>query len=236
MAVGAIVTALEVALVARHAILVGFDAAAIAVAVHAKLDEFVWHVTLRARPRAGGVDGAGTGTAVSLPPERQIRRRHDLDEVHKVERALRRVLRCVVQRAEVMARPGHAGASAGAAARRAHAAHHILGQLRTEAQVMHLVREGVRLGAAEVVVEVVHVHVAIAEALARREVEVAHDLIDADAALDAAALAPLRVELLAVVLALALLHALAVSKGPGLGCVRLPHFGTRIAAARLASC
>lgn len=64
-------------------------------------------------------------------------------------------------------------------------------------------------GAVKVVVQVVHVHVAVAEAAARCDVEVAHDLVDADHAFDPAALVALLVEPLAVSLALALLHALA---------------------------
>ncbi len=57
-------------------------------------------------------------------------------------------------------------------------------------------------------------HVAVAEAAAGRQVEVAHHLVDAQAALDAAALVTLLVQPLGVVLALALLDVLAAPEGP----------------------
>lgn len=67
---------------------------------------------------------------------------------------------------------------------------HGLGDLRPEAQLMDLVREGVAAfdRAVEVVVEIVDVHGAVAEAAAGRDVEVADDLVDSEAALDAASL------------------------------------------------
>jgi hypothetical protein len=76
----------------------------------------------------------------------------------------------------------------------------------------------------------VHVHVAVAEAAAGRDVEVAHHLVDAQTALDAAPFVPLLVQLLAVVLALALLDALAPAEGPPLLRVGLPDLLARVAA------
>ena len=72
---------------------------------------------------------------------------------------------------------------------------HRIRQLRTKPQLVDRVGEGVAAvdGAVEVVLEIVHVHVAVAEALARRKVEVANHLVDPDAAFDAATLAALRV-------------------------------------------
>jgi len=57
-------------------------------------------------------------------------------------------------------------------------------------------------------------HVAVTEALARREVEVAHDLVDTDASLNSASFASLFVEVLRIVLALALFDVLTTAKGP----------------------
>ena len=81
-----------------------------------------------------------------------------------------------------------------------------------------------------VVLKVVHVHVAIAEALAGGNVEVANDLVDAQAAFDAAAFAALLVQTLGVVLALALLDVLATAEGPRGLRVRLADFVARLAA------
>ena len=71
----------------------------------------------------------------------------------------------------------------------------------------------------------------ITEALSRRKVEVANDLVDADAAFDAAALAALLVQLLAVVFALALFDVFAAAEGPGDGGVGFADFGAGVAAA-----
>ena len=71
----------------------------------------------------------------------------------------------------------------------------------------------------------------ITEALSRRKVEVSYDLVDADAAFDAAAFAALLVELLAVVFALALFDVFAAAEGPGDGGVGFAHFGAGVAAA-----
>ena len=112
-----------------------------------------------------------------------------------------------------------------------------IGDLRSEAQIVNLVREGVHLryGHVPVVLEIVHVHVAIAEAAARRKVEVADDLVDSQVALNAAALAPLFIQPLRVVLALALLHALASTEGPGGLCICFAHLVASVAASRLDS-
>lgn len=108
-------------------------------------------------------------------------------------------------------------------------------ELGPKAQRVDLVREGVAAldGAVEVVVQVVHVHVAVAKAAPRRDVEVAHHLVHADRTLDPAALLPLRVQPLAVALALALLDPLAAPERPAVLCVGLPHLIARVAAARL---
>jgi len=72
---------------------------------------------------------------------------------------------------------------------------------------MDCVREGVVSTVLHVVVQVMDVHVAVAEALAWCKVEVTDYLVHLDETLDAAAFAPLRVQVFSVVLALALLYA-----------------------------
>jgi hypothetical protein len=62
-------------------------------------------------------------------------------------------------------------------------------------------------------------------------VEVADDLVHAQAALDAAAFVALLVQALGVVLAQALLDVLALAEGPGRLGVRLPDFVAGVAAA-----
>ena len=68
------------------------------------------------------------------------------------------------------------------------------------------------LAASEVVLKIVDVHVAIAEGLARCEVEVSNHLVDTDATFDTASFPPLLVEVLAVVFPLALLHVLTATE------------------------
>ena len=94
-------------------------------------------------------------------------------------------------------------------------------------------RERVRLFAfldIEVVVQIVHVHCAVAEAPAGRDVEIANDFVHAEAAFDPASLAALRIEFLGVVLAFALFDIFAAAEGPGYGCVGFPHFFAGVAA------
>lgn len=206
------IAACQATLVARHTVLVGLNAVRLALAVVAQLDQL-----------GGNVEDA----SLLLPAERQVGGRDHLDEVHVVVGLLFRLLLCVVERVQVVVRPGHALL--------ANARDDLVRQLGPEAQVVHLVREGVldAVAAGEVVLQVVYVHVAVAETLAGSKVEVSNHLVDADAALDAASLLPLRVQVLAVVFPLALLDALAPTEGPAHAGVSLPHFGASVTAARL---
>ena len=188
---GRVVAARQAPLVARGRVLVGFDAAV-----------------------GRGAEGAQSGVVLLaeagpglLPAERQVRGGHDLDKVHVVEVDVVRLLAGAVERVEVVVGPGQVLV--------AELLVQVVGQLRAEAQVVDRVREGVLGRGVPVVLKVVHVHVAVAEAAAGRDVEVADHLVHAEPALDAAALLPLLVQVLAVVLALALLDALAAAKGPG---------------------
>ncbi|KAI7165215.1 DUF1692-domain-containing protein [Hortaea werneckii] len=137
---------------------------------------------------------------------------------------LERGLRGAVERVEVVVGPGGGedllrGGS--------------IRELGSEAEVVDVVREGMldAFAACEVVLKIVHVHVAVAEGFPRREVEVTDDLVHADPAFDAAPFAPLRVEVLAVVFAFALFYVLAPAEGPAYAGVGVAHFGASVAAA-----
>lgn len=66
----------------------------------------------------------------------------------------------------------------------------------------------------EVIVQIVDVHVAIAETPSWRNVEVSNDLIDSEPAFYAASLLSLSIQSLSVVFALTLLNVLTSSEGP----------------------
>lgn len=206
-----VVAARQAALVAGNGVLVRLDAPA---------------ARRAQRPEVGPVL-ANDAPDLALPAQRQVRRRHDLKEVHKVELAVPGVLARAVQRVQVVVGPGQPVG--------AEPLGHVLGQLRPEPQRVDDVREVVLVpvrARLHVAPEVVDVRVAVAEAAARREVEVAHHLVDAEAPLDAAALLLLLRQPLRVVLALALLDVVAL-EGPALASVGVADFLARVAAARL---
>lgn len=191
VALGGIVAAGKAALVARDRVLVRLDAAVGRGAERAQLGVVL---LAESRPRL-------------FPAQRQVRGRHNLDEVHVVEVDLVGLLVGAVERVQVVVGPGEViGAELLVQG---------VGQLGAEAEVVDDVGEGVLGRRVPVVLEVVHVHVAVAEAAAGGDVEVADDLVHAQAAFDAAALAALLVETLRVVFALALLDALAIAERPG---------------------
>ncbi len=143
-----------------------------------------------------------------LPAERQISSRNHLYEIHKIEGFLGRLLVCVVQRIDVMGRPSRLMLSL-------HICNGNIAKSRAKAEVVDLVREGVRIIIVEIHVQVVHVQVAIGEGLSRSNVEVANDLVDLDIALDTASFFSLCVELFAIVFALTLLDPFATTERPG---------------------
>jgi hypothetical protein len=93
-----------------------------------------------------------------LPAQRQVGSRHDLDEVHVVERLLIGVLICVIKRIDMVVCP-----SARARIRMfpLHLLDHHIAQLRTKPQLVDLVRERMRVLVLEVVLQIVHVQVAV---------------------------------------------------------------------------
>ena len=197
-------------LMARNAILMRLQTAILPPAmaahrqqiVHHQILLLLQHVILRFR----------------LPPQRQVGRADHLHEIHVVERRVVGALVRVVQGIGMVVRPGHLLA-------RAERLRDAIRDLGPEAQVVDRVREGMCgvIRRVEVVVQVVDVHRAVAEAAPGGDVEVPHHLVHAEAALDAAALLALRVEFLAVVLPLALLDVLAFAEGPADAGVGLAH-------------
>ena len=95
-------------LVARDAVLVRLDAAVVAVAEQPDADPI--RVRQCARPCRC------LPLPFFFPAERQVGRRHDLEEVHVVERDLGRVLLGAVERVDVVVRPVAAPARGPAAA------------------------------------------------------------------------------------------------------------------------
>ncbi len=167
------------------------------------------------------------GASHFLPAYREEGRGYNLDKVHKVKVGVVGELLGVVQGIAVVVSPGRRTL--------AQLLDHSLGQLGAEAQVVDVVRKVVLLVTRHlpVVLEVMHVHVAVAETAAGSQMKVAHDLVHLQETVDAAALVPLLFQTLRVVLALALLKGLAVSKGPGHLCICLAHLLARVAAAGL---
>jgi hypothetical protein len=159
-----------------------------------------------------------------LPAKGQVRGRNNLDKVHVVEVGVVGLLLGAVKRITVVVRPGQRFG--------AELLGDVIRELRAESQRMNDVRKGVAAidGGVPVVLEVVHVHVTVAEGASRRQVKVSDHLVHTQAALDAAALVSLLVEALGVVLALTLLDVLAAAKSPRGLSVRFPNFVTRVAA------
>ena len=116
--------------------------------------------------------------------------------------------------------------------------HNGVWKFRSEPQLVNFMRECVAAldWAVEVVLQIVHMHVPIAETLARRKMEVTDDLVYSYPTFDSTALAALGVEVFAVVLALALVYVLAATERPGDPGVCVADFVTGVAAAGLLGC
>jgi hypothetical protein len=84
----------------------------------------------------------------------------------------------------------------------------------------------------EVVIEIMYVHVAIAETPPRGDMEVANNLVDSKASFYPTPFFPLRIQPLSIVFTLALLDVLTTPESPGGRGVRLPNFFAGIATAR----
>lgn len=189
------IAAHEGPLVRGHGVLVRLDAAVVAVADAVAAERDV--------VRGGAVDVRGDA---GVPAERQVGGGDNLDEVHVVEGGQVGLLDGVVERVGVVV-VGPLPAVG-----------ELVRQLGAEAQLVDVVRHRVLLAGwlvqLEVVLQVVHVDVAAAEAAPRRDVEVAHHLVHPQHALQAAPLAPLRVNPRRVPLALALFDVLALAERP----------------------
>jgi len=201
-----VVAALETALVAGSRVLVCLHAAVVDVAEVAKPGKVLAlsGVVLRWRPA-----------------QRQVCSGHNLDKIHKVIVGVAGALLGIVERVQVVVGPRVVLRVPRS---------NIVGELRTEAQLVNLVLERVRNWAVEVVLQVVDVNHAVAETAAGGEVEVANDLVDADRASNTAPFVALLIKLFRIVLTLALLHVLATAKSPAFLCVCLADLVASVAA------
>lgn len=121
-----------------------------------------------------------------LPPEWEIARTNHLDKIHIIERRIVRDLLRLIQRVQMMVRPRHR-------ILRSEPLCHAFRHLGTEAQMMDLMRKGMRIPVRgiQIVVQIMHVHRSVAETPSRRNVKVPNDLVDAESAFDPAALTTL---------------------------------------------
>jgi hypothetical protein len=191
VALSGIIAAGKTALVARDGVLVSFNAAITVLAKGAELSTVVLLIV-----------------SAFFPAEREVRGRDNLDKVHVVVVGIVGLLVGTVQGVQVVVGPRVALSTKLLV--------DIIRELGTETQLVDGMGERVTAlhRSVPVVLEVVDVHVSIAEAAARGDVEVSDNLVHAQVAVDAAALVPLLVQLLGVVLALALLDALALTESP----------------------
>lgn len=113
-----------------------------------------------------------------------------------------------------------------------HICDHFISKLRAKPQMMDHMGEGVRL-ILEVVLQIMHMQIAIREALARGNMEIANDLVHADATFEAAPFLALLIEVFGVMFALALFDALAAPKGPRDRSVSVAHLVTSVATSGL---
>lgn len=123
-----------------------------------------------------------------LPPKREIARTNHLDKIHIIERGIVRELLCLIQRVQVMIRPGHRILCSEPLC-------HNFRYLGPKAQMMDVMRKSmwVPIWRIQIVIQIMHMHRSIAETPSWRNVEVSNDLVDAKSAFDSAALATLGV-------------------------------------------
>lgn len=166
----AIVAACKASLVAGHTVLVCLNAAGFAMTITSQLDELVGQVKNR---------------VLLLPAQGQVRSRNYLDKVHEVISLLFCLMLCIIKWVEMMVSPSHALL--------ANASNNIIRQLRTKAKMMDIVGESMFdvIAASPVVLEIVNVHVTVAERLARCKVEIANNLVDTNSTFNTAAFSTL---------------------------------------------
>ena len=117
----------------------------------------------------------------------------------------------------------------------AHLLAHSFWNFWPKAEMMDSVRENVASSywGIEVVVEIVDVHVTIAETASWSNVEVPNDLVDSDSSLNTASFLSLGVQSFSVMFAFALFDVLASSESPGNTGISLSHFVASVTAAWL---
>ncbi len=87
--------------------------------------------------------------------------------------------------------------------------------------------------ALKIIVQVVHVHVAVAETATRRHMKVANNFVDPQRTFDPASFLSLRIKAFRIAFSLALLNVLASTKCPGHRSVCFAHLLAGIATASL---
>lgn len=190
-----IIAAHKTALVARNAVLVRFNATLIVT-----IDRSAEDISMFAR-----------SGCFLLPTEREVSRRDNLDEIHIIECLFIRVLLRPIQWVDMVISPTSRFTNRLALR---HTLDDDVGELGTESQMMDLVREAVVCSVFEVVVQIVHVQIAVGETLSWCDVEVSDHFVHADSTFESAAFCALGIEVLGIVFALALLYAFAATEGP----------------------
>lgn len=160
-----------------------------------------------------------------FPAEGKIRRRNHLDKIHVVERRIVGHLVSPIKRVDMVVGPRRALGP--------QFLRHGFGNLRPKTQLMDLMRKRVTTGdgGIQVIVQIMDMHRAAAEAAAGRNVEIPDNLVDPEAAFNPAALLPLGVQLFGIMHTFALLDVLPAPKCPRDRRIRLPHLVTGVTAA-----
>jgi len=117
----------------------------------------------------------------------------------------------------------------------AHLVRYFLAELGSKAQGMDCVRENMPSynRGIKVIVQIVYVHIAIAETSPRCDMEVTHHLVHPDISLNTASFISLSVQSLCVMFSFALLHILTASKSPRHTSICLSYFVASITTAGL---
>lgn len=190
-----IIATLQVSLMARYRVLMCLNATLVR-SIDGRAEEFIM---------------LGEARSSVLPAKGQISCRDNLDKVHEVESLFVSMLLGVVKGVDVVIRPA---TRAGTSVLILYTLNNYIAQLRTESELVDLVRESMRIFVFEVVFQIMHVHVAVGERLSGSDMEVSNDLVDTDATFETASFLALLVKMLCVVLPLALFDTLSTTEGP----------------------
>ena len=166
---------------------------------------------------------------VPFPAKRKVRRGNNLDKVHVVEVRISSALAGIIKGILAVVLPREVVGG--------HLCKGRLWKLRAESEGVDHVGKVVLLAirGLDIVLQVVDVHISVAEAAARSQMEVSNNLVNLEGALDATSFGSLRVQLLGVVFALTLLDVLSPAKSPRGLRVGFSNFVAAVTAPRLDS-